>query len=204
MLGPAGTELGHTRVARTPEPDRRLALQALWPQLEALGEFDRIALITRSSHGDGWDSVATTRELERQSLRPVRHVSLAQLRWSQVIRRVGVELVVALGSELDSSMFVDGVQVPGLALGRLRFRKGKTLDEYLAPRVLQRKGVGAWNRRLERVANELLAVWNPSTLYIATAKGVVVDLDLGPNVVFVTNPSGLAAAIALWPSATGS
>lgn len=199
MLGPTGDELGQIRVDRTPEPpDRTLALQALWPQLEVLGEFDRISLLTRSTQAEGWDSPSTTHELERQSLRPVRQVSLAQLRWSQIIRRTGVELVVALGSELDSALFVDGTQVPGLALGRLPFRKGKNLDEYLAPRVLQRKGVAAWNRRLERVAHDLLAVWNPTTLYISTPKGVVVEAELGPNVVCVTSPTGVAGALALW------
>ncbi len=197
MLGPTGTELGRTRVAWPGDPEREL--QALWPQLESIGEFDRIAVITRSNHG-AWSSASTLRELERQSLRPARHVSLATLRWSHVIRRTGVELVVALGSEIGTSLFVDGVQVPGLDLGRLLFRKRQNLNEYLAPRVLQRKGVGAWNRRLARVARELLAVWNPSTLYLATQEGVVVECELDPRVVCVTNPTGLAAVVSLWPS----
>ena len=93
MLGPTGTELGRTRVAWPGDPERDL--QALWPELESIGEFDRIAVITRADHG-AWSSASTIHELERQSFRPARHVSLATLRWSHVIRRTGVELVVAI------------------------------------------------------------------------------------------------------------
>jgi polyphosphate glucokinase len=195
MLGPTGAELARTRVTLPGDPEREI--HALWPQLESIGEFDRIAVITRSNH-EAWSSASTLRELERQSLRPARHVSLATLRWSHVIRRTGVELVVALGTELGSALFLDGVQVPGLDLGQLRVRKKQNLNDYLAPRVVQRKGVAAWNRRLARVAHELLAVWNPTALYLAIPKGVVVECELDPRVVCVTNPSDLAAAVTLW------
>ena len=70
-------------------------------------------------------------------------------------------------ANLDSSLFFAGTFVPGLVLANHRFRKKRTYGEYLAPRVLDRKGVDEWNRRIDRVVAEVLAVWNPTTLYLA-------------------------------------
>ncbi len=82
--------------------------------------------------------------------------------------------------------------------GAQRFRKGKTFQEFLAPKVLDRKGPDVWNRRLARVAAEILAVWSPSTLYIAPPEGLVIDLDLGAAVVSVPSVSGFDGVLALW------
>lgn len=197
MLGPTGLLLvPPARVARDGDPQQSFA--SMWPELEAFGEFDRISVLTRPGLGDGWIPSGITSELERQSLRPVRLSTIAELRWSHVIKGVGVELVIAPGEELDSSLFLDGMYVPGLAIGRHVFRKRRSYQEYLAPRVLERKGVRAWNKRLARAAAEILAVWNPATLYIAVPTGVTVELDLGPNVAIVAAPTGIEGALALW------
>lgn len=199
MLGPTGTELGE-RMRSPRAADATLAheLPALWSSLERLGEFDRITVGTAAGATDDWDGAALARELERQSLRPVRVVTAAELRWRPLLRHVGVELVLALGADLESALFFDGTHVPGLALGRHRFRKGRTYREYLAPRVLDRKGVHAWNRRLARVVREVLAVWSPSTLHLVGPHAALVDRELPPAVVVVRQPESLAAAVALW------
>ncbi|MDQ3363929.1 MAG: hypothetical protein M3680_00655 [Myxococcota bacterium] len=197
VLDPAGVTVGgRVRVPRAADavPD----LQALGPQLDPLGEFDRITVSTGPGLGAAWDATALTRELERQSLRPVRVVPTAELRYRGVIRREGVELVLALGAALESWLFVDGTHVPGLALGAHPFRKGKTYAEYLAPRVVERKGRRAWNRRLERVLATVLEVWHPATLYLAGAGAALVDGELPATVVVVRELPGLDAAIAVW------
>ncbi|MDB4961896.1 MAG: chromosome partitioning protein ParA [Myxococcales bacterium] len=201
MLGPTSAELGpRVRVPRTAELDVGGEVAALWSHLESLGEFDRITVTLPSSAASGSLAATMVRELERQGLRPVRGIAAAELCWSHVIRRVGVELVLAPGVELESSLFLDGAHVPGLALGRHRFRKGRTYSEYVAQRVLDRKGPRGWNRRLARVVTEVLGVWNPSTLYLACADVSVVDLDpvRFPNVVVVPQPPDLHGAVALW------
>jgi len=193
MLGPTGADLGaHLRLVRSD------SVAELWPQLEPLGEFDRITVALSVGVDNGWDVVAWMRELERQSLRPVRRADDAA-RWRHVIRGDGVELVLGLGVELESALFLDGTHVPGLALGRHRFRKGRTYQEYLAPRVLERKGARVWNRRLTRAVTEILLVWNPAILYVACPESTPIDLDhLAPKVVVVPRRPDLEAAVALW------
>ena len=199
MLGPTGVELGtRVRLPRVPDATLVAELQALWPRLELLGEFDRITVSTTPGSVGAWEPGALAAELARQSLRPARVIAAAELRWRQVIRGVGVELVLALGAELESALFLDGTLVPGLALGRHPFRKGRTYREYLGPRVLERKGARTWNRRLGRVVAEVLAVWHPSTLHLAGPGAAVVELELPPEVVVVQAPESLEAAVALW------
>ena len=196
ILTPAGAQLGWpTRVPRTDDPASSFA--ALWGKLEVLGEFDRVVVLAKPNLGDGWELDALTRELERQCGRRVRASALDELRWSQLIRRSGVELVLALGDELESALFFDGALVPGLALGRHRFRKGRTYTEYLAPHVREKKGDKAWLRRLERVIAEVMAVWNPTLLYLAVPPNVVVELA-HPRVVIASLPPVLERALTLW------
>ncbi len=197
VLSPSGAALGPpVLVERDPEP--RHSFEAMWPRLEAAGEFDRISVLTRPGIGPAWTPALITGELERQSLRPVRLTTVGELAWSRVIRGVGVELVIALGAELDSSLFHDGVPVPGLVIGRHVFRKQRSYQEYLAPRVLERKGLRAWNKRIARAAAEILAVWNPTMLYIAVPTDVTLELDLGTTLTIVPLPTGLESALALW------
>ncbi|MBA3396352.1 MAG: hypothetical protein H0T89_27225 [Deltaproteobacteria bacterium] len=199
MLDPIGAPIGDRlhvpRTADAPMPD---ALHALWPQLEPLGEFDRISVAIDDTVGETWAAPLVITELERQSLRPVRAIAAGELRWGRVIRRTGVELALGLGDEVSSTLFADGTWIPGLALGRHRFRKGLTYSEYVAPRVLERKGEKTWNRRVDRVVSEVLAVWNPTTLYVGGALAAHVTRELPANVVVVREPPPLAAALELW------
>jgi polyphosphate glucokinase len=194
ILGPTGTQIGWpTRLPRTADPTTAFA--DLWSKLEILGEFDRVAVMTKPNLGDGWELDALTRELERQCGRRVRATALDDLRWRHLIRRAGVELALVIGDELESALFFNGVLVPGLAVGRHRFRKGRTYSEYLAPRVRERKGEKAWHRRLERVVAEILAVWNPARLYLAAEAQVTLD---DPRIVIATVPSAFERALTLW------
>jgi polyphosphate glucokinase len=204
MFGPTGAELGpRVRIPQDPDPDLAAVVASWWPELEPLGEFDRITVTVRSSFGSGSIVVALMRELERQGLRPVRAAPAAEVMYGDVLQRVGVELVLSLGVEVESELFLDGAHVPGLALGRHRFRKGRTYSEYVAQRVLDRKGPRAWNRRLARVVTEVLGVWNPSRLYLACASVEVVELDPArfPDVVIVAQPADLHGALSLWQRA---
>jgi len=115
------------------------------------------------------------------------------------VQRRGVELALTLDAQLAADLFHDGTQVPGLDLGRQRFRKGKTYREYLAPGVLAKKGPKAWTRRLGRAVDEILAVWNPATLYLATAPDAPLP-RLPDNVVTVPLRLGLEPAVQLWSS----
>jgi hypothetical protein len=191
LLGPTGLEIGPRHVVER-DADRPARVDDLWPTIEQLGEFDRITAVGR-------DDAAVAADISRQSQRPTRPMSLADLRWGHVLSRRGVELALSLDAQLSSDLFHDGTHVPGLELGRQRFRKGKTFREYLAPRVLAKKGPRTWTRRLGRAVDEILAVWSPSTLYLAVPTDAPLP-RLPGNVVTVPLRLELEPAVQLWSS----
>ncbi len=198
VLGPTCSPLGDRLVLpRSVDTAMPATLEALWPALEPLGEFDRVTVGSGRDLGDDWMASALSRELERQCMRPVRVMGRAELCFASIIRRSGVELVLSFRTQrLDSSMFFDGVCVPGLELGRLQFRKRRTYSEYVASHVLERKGVKAWNKRVSRVVKEVLAGWNPAALYLVGPNAAHITCDLPSNVTVVRDGPDLAGALA--------
>jgi hypothetical protein len=184
MLGPRGQELGERQVVPLTSETA-----SLWRAIESLGEFDRITMIGPDVHGLG-DRIA------RQSQRSLRRMSLGALHWTRTIRGSGVELAVALAPRFSSSLFHDGVEVPGIDLGWLQLRKDKRVREYLAPRVVDRKGDEAWMQRVIRAVDEILAIWNPTTLYIAASPLPMPPLPA--RVVVVPATESFADALDVW------
>ncbi len=206
LLDPTGAPLGdRLLLPRTADTPMSLTLDALWPALEPFGEFDRVTVGAGRDLGEEWAAPALSSELGRQCLRPVRVMDRAELCFAPFIAGKGVELVLSFGAQrLDSSMFFDGVCVPGLALGLHCFRKGRTYSEYVESRVIERKGVKAWNKRVRRVADEVLAVWNPSALYLTGANAGQISCELAPNVTVVSESPGLAGALAPYGISTAT
>lgn len=201
MLGPTGTELGaHVHTMHDPAAPLAPTLQALWPALERLGEFDRITVSLGAGLGETWTPAAVVAVLEDQSGRRARAVTTAALRWQPLIQGVGVELVLVLDAALASALFLDGTLVPGLDLGRLRARKRRTYAEYLAPRIATRKSAHAWGKRVRRVVDDVLAAWSPRVLYLVGPGAALLepDLELPSSVVVIREAPPLAGALALW------
>ena len=156
MLGPRGDELGPRQVVPITSETA-----TLWQAIGELGEFDRITLV-----GDDLGGLAA--RIANQSQRPLRRISHGALHWSGRIAERGVELALVLAPRLRSTLYHDGIEVPGLDLGAQLARKAKRYRAYLAPRVCEHKGPDAWMRRVARAVDEISTVWSPTTLYVAT------------------------------------
>jgi hypothetical protein len=188
MLGPRGRELGVRQVVP-------IAAEAatVWNAIEQLGEFDRITLV-------GADPRGICEGIARESQRPLRQMTHGGLRWSRVISGDGVELALTLGSRFGAAVYHRGVELRGVDLGRQLVRKDRRVREYLAARVFERKGADAWLRRVARSVDELLGVWNPTALYIATPPTLPVP-KLPPEVVVVPPRTSLEDALVAWGAA---
>ena len=66
----------------------------------------------------------------------------------------GRMLFLGLGTGLGSAMIVDGVLEP-MELAHLLYRKGKTYEDYLGLRGLQRLGRKKWRRHVAKVTKKL-------------------------------------------------
>lgn len=193
MLGPRGQQLGdrHT-VPLTTET------ATLWRAINELGEFDRLTLI-------GSDHHELAARISRESQRPLRAISEGVLRWSHIVTGRGTELAISLAPRFRAHFFVNGAELRDLDVAKQLVRKDKRLGDYLAPRVLAKRGEERWLGRVSRALDELLTVWNPTTLYIAAPPELPLPADLDARVVVVPDHDPLADALSVWsePRASG-
>src|SRR5271165_6188211 len=72
----------------------------------------------------------------------------------------GRMLFLGLGTGLGSAMIVDGIVEP-MELAHLPYKNGKTYEDYLGLRGLERMGKKKWRHHVARVVSELTAAMEP-------------------------------------------
>lgn len=186
LLGPRGQPLGerHT-VPLTSET------ATLWRAINELGEFDRITLVGDDAHGLG-------SRIARESQRPLRAMTDGFLHWNHTLTGQGTELAITLAPRFRAHLYANRTELRGIDIGYQLVRKDKRMREYLAPRVLEKRGAERWVRRIERALGELFTVWNPTTLYIAVPAELPMPTELDDRVVVVPAHDPLADALIVW------
>ena len=101
--------------------------------------------------GAGWVGF----DYDRAFGRPVRIVNDAAMQAFGSYRR-GRMLFLGLGTGLGSAMIIDGVLEP-MELAHLPYRKGRTFEDYVGVRGLERLGTKRWRRHVADVAERLRA-----------------------------------------------
>lgn len=129
---------------------------------------------------------------------PVRVANDAAVQGMGAIRGHGVELCITLGTGMGSSLFIDGILVPGLELGHHPFRKDKTYEDYLGSQGLKRIGKKTWNKRLEQAIGTAERLFNYDYLYIGGGNNRLIKFSLPANAKLVENLDGLKGGVALW------
>ena len=75
----------------------------------------------------------------------------------------GRMLFLGLGAGLGSAMIVDGILEP-LELAHLPYKNGKTYEDYVGVRGLDRLGKESWRRHVADVAGIVTqTLWEPNT-----------------------------------------
>jgi polyphosphate glucokinase len=109
--------------------------------------------------------------------------------------RGGKMLFLGLGTGLGSAMIVDGALVP-MELAHLPYR-GKTFEDYVGERGLERHGKKKWRRSVEDVIARLVAALEPE--YVVLGGGNAERLDeLPPNVRLGDNENAFEGGFRLW------
>ena len=189
-------------------------LRALWEIVEPLGPFDRVSVgfpgvvvegVTRTAHNlhPTWKGFHLARALEDLLRRPVRVLNDAGVQGYGVVEGKGVEMLLTLGTGMGCALYNDGVYVPNLELAHHPFRKGKTYEDYVGAKALEKLGKKRWNRHVARVIAQVLPIWNPRHLYIGGGNAKHLRIPLPPGVTLVANVAGLLGGIALWRDANG-
>ena len=115
-----------------------------------------------------------------------------------VIEGRGVEMVLTLGTGLGCSLFIDGTYVPNLELAHHPFKNGKTYEEYVGARALDKVGKKKWNKRVRAVIDQVDPIWNPRQIYLGGGNAKHLRTKLPGHVKVTENIAGLLGGIALW------
>ena len=113
--------------------------------------------------------------------------------------RGGRMLFLGLGTGLGSAMIVDGILEP-MELAHLPYRKGKTYEDYLGLRGLERMGKKKWRKHVTDVVEKLSTALEPD--YIVLGGGNVKKLKkLPPKAEAGKNENAFRGGFRLWEAA---
>jgi len=108
----------------------------------------------------------------------------------------GRMLFLGLGTGLGSAVIVEGVVQP-MELAHLPYKKGKTYEDYLGLRGLQRLGKKRWRKHVSDVVKRLTAALEPD--YVVLGGGNVKELKrLPPKSEAGSNDNAFLGGFRLW------
>jgi polyphosphate glucokinase len=145
-----------------------------------------------------WIGFPLKATLEKHWKLPVHLANDAAVQGYGAIRGKDVELVLTVGTGLGSALFTDGHLCPGLEFGHHPWRKGKTYEDYLGRRGLERLGKKRWNRKLAKAIVQTAHTFNWDHLYIGGGNAKLINFKLPENVSIISNEDGLFGGVAMW------
>lgn len=110
--------------------------------------------------GDGWVGFNFGKAFSR----PVKIINDAAMQ-ALGSYRGGRMLFLGLGTGLGSAMVVDGIVQP-MELAHLPYKKGKTYEDYIGLRGLERSGKKKWRRHVADIVQRLQAALEPDYVVI--------------------------------------
>ncbi|MCC6644521.1 MAG: ROK family protein [Polyangiaceae bacterium] len=210
VLDAKGEALSERARVPTPRPATPDAvLTTLRPLIQASPAFDRVSVgvpgvvkrhvvMTAPNLDDGWAGFALGAALEGETKKPTRVLNDAGVQGYGVIEGRGTEIILTLGTGMGCAIFVDGVYVPNVELAHHPFRHGRTYEEHIGKKALEKVGKRRWNERVREVLEVLIPIFNPDVVYLGGGNAKKLKGDL-PELVKVTdNVAGLLGGIALW------
>jgi polyphosphate glucokinase len=210
VLDKQGRPITDRARVETPRPATPRAILAAVEGLVApLGAFDRISAgfpgvviagVTKTAPNlhPLWKGFALASTLKRKLGKPARVANDAGVQGYAVIRGVGLEMVLTLGTGLGCALFYEGTYIPNLELAHHPFRNGRTYEEYLGERAFRADGKKKWNRHLLDALGQIDPIWNPDRIYLGGGNAKHVRIRLPPHVRVTANVAGLLGGIALW------
>jgi polyphosphate glucokinase len=210
LLDPAGKPLSERQRVDTPAvPTPPLVLSSLDQLRSQLGAFDRVSVgfpgvikrgttYTAANLHPAWVGFPLQAELEKRWRKPVRVANDAAVQGYGAIKGDGVELALTLGTGLGSSLFTSGRLCPGLELAHHPWRKGKTYEDFLGRRGLDKYGKKQWNKLVQEAIDQTSKLFNWDHLYIGGGNTKKIEFAMPKNVQLVSNEAGLLGGVALW------
>ncbi len=212
ILGSDGVPVTERLRVETPHPATPEALLAeVFKLIASIGAYDRVSVgfpgvvvdgVTRTAPNldPGWNDYDLGAAITKQTGKPARVLNDAGVQGYGIIEGKGVEMVLTFGTGMGTALYHDGVYIPNLELAHHPFGRGKgrSYEDYIDNAALEDIGKKKWNRRIRRVIDQVLPIWNPRMLYLGGGNAKHIKLELPPNVKLAENLAGLTGGIALW------
>ncbi len=113
----------------------------------------------------------------------------------------GRMLFLGLGTGLGSAMIVDGVLEP-MELAHLSYKHGKTYEDYLGIRGLEKSGKKKWRRQVFKIVEKLKAALEAD--YVVLGGGNAKKLKkLPPGARMGSNENAFVGGFRMWQNASG-
>ncbi|GAC1363582.1 MAG: ROK family protein [Actinomycetota bacterium] len=145
-----------------------------------------------------WASFDLARALEESLGKPVRVANDADVQGAAVIKGIGLELVITLGTGFGTALFAHGQPAPHMEIAQHPFRKGETYNEQLGEVARQRIGDKKWSKRVRRAVATLDALLFFDHLYVGGGNAQRLKVDLGPKATVIDNLAGIIGGVKLW------
>lgn len=210
LLDESGKPLTDRLRAKTPNPATPKAIIAIIADFaKQLGDFDRVSVgfpgvikkgvvYTAANLDKKWIEFPFADELSKELAKPVRVANDAVVQGLGGISGIGVELVITLGTGMGAGLYIDGIPIPSLELGHHPFRGGKTYEDYLGRRALEKEGRKRWNKRLREAIDQLYRLFYYDRLYIGGGNAAKISIKLPKNAKTISNQEGILGGIKLW------
>src|ERR1700753_2676584 len=147
---------------------------------------------------ESWKDFDLGKKRETELGKPTRVVNDADMQGLGIVSGKGLEMVITLGTGFGTALLVDGQLMPHLELAHHPFAKGKTYDDYVGERALEKEGHQKWNKRMQKVLKVLKTVINYDTLYIGGGNSDKLTFKLDKNMKIVTTQDGIKGGSRLW------
>src|SRR5688500_16109681 len=150
VLDGAGNPLTEKQRLETPKPATPEAvLEVIWTLIEPLGEYDRVSVgfpgvvvegVTQTAPnlGKQWKGFDLAKAITEKTRRPVRVLNDAGVQGYGVIEGRGTEMILTLGTGMGCALYSNGQYVPNLELAHHPFAKGKTYEQYIGKKALEK------------------------------------------------------------------
>ncbi len=194
----------------TPRPATPTAvIKCIKEMLSKEKKFDRVSVgfpgvvkngtVMTAPNLDGkWSGFKLQKSLEKISKKPVRVANDADIQGYGLVKGKGTEMVITLGTGMGAAMFIDGILVPNLELGHHPFKSGKTYEDLLGKRGLEKHGKKKWNKHLLEAIDLIRRIFNFDKLYIGGGNTSKISFKPPKDVVVAENIAGLLGGLRLW------
>jgi polyphosphate glucokinase len=105
-------------------------------------------------------------------------------------------LFLGIGTGMGSAMIFDGVVIP-LELAHLPYRKGRTYEDYIGLRGLERRGVERWRKSVLDVTERLRAALVCDSVLLGGGNAKLME-NLPSHVALGANSNAIDGGIRLW------